>query len=110
MTSRSGSSSPTTATGYRSSCGITWESSAPIAGWNRPRRIDILLDEILEFYKVNPITYDVVELRNISIAAKLIIECALQRKESRGLHYNVDYPQKDDAHWLKNTVLQSEDA
>jgi L-aspartate oxidase len=74
------------------------------------RRIDILLDEILEFYKVNPITYDVVELRNISIAAKLIIECALQRKESRGLHYNVDYPQKDDAHWLKNTVLQSEDA
>jgi L-aspartate oxidase len=74
------------------------------------RRIDILLDEILEFYKVNPITYDVVELRNISIAAKLIIECALQRKESRGLHYNVDYPQKDDAHWLKNTVLQSEGA
>jgi L-aspartate oxidase len=74
------------------------------------RRIDILLDEILEFYKVNPITYDVIELRNISIAAKLIIECALQRKESRGLHYNVDYPEKDDAHWLKNTVLQSEDA
>ncbi len=74
------------------------------------RRIDILLDEILEFYKVNPITYDVVELRNISIAAKLIIECALQRKESRGLHYNVDYPQKDDVHWLKNTVLQSEGA
>jgi len=73
------------------------------------RRIDILLDEILEFYKVNPITYDVVELRNISIAAKLIVECALQRKESRGLHYNVDYPEKDDAHWLKNTVLQSEE-
>ena len=73
------------------------------------RRIDILLDEILEFYKVNPITYDVIELRNISIAAKLIIECALQRKESRGLHYNLDYPDKDDVNWLKNTVLKSED-
>jgi L-aspartate oxidase len=73
------------------------------------RRIDILLDDILEFYKVNPITYDVIELRNISIAAKLIVECALRRKESRGLHYNVDYPEKDDAHWLKNTVVQSED-
>jgi len=71
------------------------------------RRIDILLDEITEFYKVNPVTYDVIELRNIATVSKLIIECALRRKESRGLHYNVDYPQKDDKNWLKNTVLKS---
>jgi L-aspartate oxidase len=74
------------------------------------RRIDILLDEIRSFYRINPITYDVIELRNITITAKLIIECALLRKESRGLHYNVDYPDKDDQNWLKDTVLKSEEA
>ncbi|NIM98973.1 MAG: L-aspartate oxidase [candidate division Zixibacteria bacterium] len=73
------------------------------------RRINILLDEITEFYKVNPVTYDVIELRNITTTAKLIIECALMRKESRGLHYNVDYPERDDKNWLKDTVLKSEE-
>jgi L-aspartate oxidase len=74
------------------------------------QRIDILLDEIIDFYKINPVTYDVIELRNITIAAKLIIECALQRKESRGLHYNVDFPERNDENWLKNTVLKSEES
>ncbi len=73
------------------------------------RRIGTLLDEIIDFYKINPVTYDVVELRNITIVAKLIIECALQRKESRGLHYNLDHPQRDDERWLKNTELKSEE-
>jgi L-aspartate oxidase len=73
------------------------------------RRIDILLDEITEFYKVNPVTYDVIELRNIATVAKLIVECALKRKESRGLHYNIDYPKKDDKNWLKDTILKSEE-
>jgi len=73
------------------------------------RRIRILLDEITEFYKVNPVTYDVIELRNIATVAQLIVECALQRKESRGLHYNLDYLQKDDKNWLKDTVLKSEE-
>jgi len=72
-------------------------------------RISILLDEITQFYKINPITYDVIELRNIATVAKLIIESALKRKESRGLHYNVDYPHKDDKNWLKDTVLISEE-
>ncbi|MGB7062353.1 MAG: L-aspartate oxidase [Candidatus Zixiibacteriota bacterium] len=74
------------------------------------KRIVILLDEITEFYKVNPVTYDVIELRNIAIVARLIIACALKRKESRGLHYNIDYPEKDDENWLKDTVLKSEEA
>ncbi|MCK4225207.1 MAG: FAD-binding protein, partial [candidate division Zixibacteria bacterium] len=73
------------------------------------RRISILLDEITEFYKVNPVTYDVIELRNIATVAKLIIECALARKESRGLHYNIDYPDKDDKNWLKDTKLKSKE-
>ncbi|MFQ6002644.1 MAG: L-aspartate oxidase [Candidatus Zixiibacteriota bacterium] len=71
------------------------------------KRIEILLDEITQFYKVNPVTYDVIELRNIAIVAGLIIECATRRKESRGLHYNIDYPEKDDKNWLKDTILRS---
>ena len=71
------------------------------------KRIQILLDEITQFYKVNPVTYDVIELRNIAIVTGLIIECAIRRKESRGLHYNIDYPQKDDKNWLKDTILKS---
>lgn len=74
------------------------------------KRIVILLDEITEFYKVNPVTYDVIELRNIATVARLIIACALKRKESRGLHYNIDYPEKDDENWLKDTVLKSKKA
>ena len=73
------------------------------------KRIAILLDEITDFYKINPVTYDVIELRNVATVAKLIIECALIRKESRGLHYNVDHPKTDDANWLKDTVLKSEE-
>jgi len=74
------------------------------------KRIAILLDEITDFYKINPVTYDVIELRNVATVAQLIIECALIRKESRGLHYNVDHPKADDENWLKDTVLKSEEA
>ena len=74
------------------------------------KRIAILLDEITDFYKINPVTYDVIELRNVATVAKLIIECALIRKESRGLHYNVDHPKTDDDNWLKDTILKSEEA
>jgi L-aspartate oxidase len=37
----------------------------------------------------------------------LIVESAIARRESRGLHYNVDYPDTDDEHWLKDTVLKA---
>jgi len=68
-------------------------------------RIDILLKEINRFYHLNPVTYEVIELRNISTVAELIIRSALLRKESRGLHYNQDYPKKDDRNWKKDTIL-----
>jgi L-aspartate oxidase len=68
-------------------------------------RIQLLQEEIHEFYWDFTVTTDVLELRNIATVAELIVESALRRPESRGLHYNLDFPNADPALAQKDTVL-----
>lgn len=70
------------------------------------RRIELIANEIEEFYKKTKVTADILELRNLATVALLIIRSALMRKESRGLHFNTDYPYRDDENWLKDTIIQ----
>ena len=68
-------------------------------------RVNLLLHEIDEYYGNFRVTNDLIELRNLAIVAKLIIQSALLRKESRGLHYTLDYPATDTSQPPRNTIL-----
>lgn len=70
--------------------------------------IQTLQKEIKDYYWNFTITRDLIELRNIAMVAEMIIDCAMVRKESRGLHYNIDYPEKKEEE-RKDTVIEKPD-
>lgn len=69
------------------------------------RRIKMMKDEIKEFYDRTKVSVDLLELRNLVTVAYIIIKSAMKRKESRGLHYMLDYPFRDDKNFKKDTII-----
>lgn len=69
------------------------------------QRVDVIREEIRDYYWKYRVTAPLVELRNIATVADLVIRSALGRQESRGLHYNSDFPLTDDRNWKRDTIL-----
>jgi L-aspartate oxidase len=69
------------------------------------KRLDMLREEIRQYYWQYKVTRDFIELRNIADVAQMVVKSAATRKESRGLHTTLDHPLRDDAHWLHDTVV-----
>ena len=69
------------------------------------RRMNLLVDEIEDFYKRTKVSEKLLELRNLATVGKLIIGAARYRRESRGLHYTTDYPDRDDRFWKHDTLI-----
>lgn len=68
-------------------------------------RLHNLRREVQEFYWNFRVTSELLELRNLVEIATLIVASAARRKESRGLHFTLDHPEKDDENWRRDTIL-----
>ena len=69
------------------------------------KRLDLIGDEIEAYYWDYALTQDLIELRNAVTVAGLVVDSAMRRKESRGLHTTLDYP-AENPRFLRDTVLQ----
>ena len=74
------------------------------------RRLQLISEEIENFYKRTKVVEGLIELRNLATVASLIVRCAIIRTESRGLHYTTDFPRRDDEHWCRDTRISVWDA
>ena len=76
---------------------LMWDYVGVVRSNNRlemaKEKIKLIFEEVENFYKNFEISSDFIELRNLVLVARIIIESAIKRKESRGLHYTVDYPE-----------------
>lgn len=72
-------------------------------------RISLIRDDVMNYYRRTKISHELIELRNMAIVAWLIVVSARHRKESRGLHYNTDYPERDDIVWRHDTLIKNEE-
>ena len=68
-------------------------------------RLENIYNEINNFYQHNSVRREVVETRNMAVIAIAVVRSALSRKESRGAHYLIDNPQRDDLHYLHDTII-----
>lgn len=71
--------------------------------------IALIRDEVKEYYRRTRLSLGLIELRNLAVIAWLIVLSARHRKESRGLHYNTDYPYRDDEVWKHDTYIRNEE-
>jgi L-aspartate oxidase len=70
------------------------------------RELRILESAVETLYQSSRVSEGLLELRNLVTVGKMIVESALIRQESRGLHFNVDHPERDDRNWLRDTLLR----
>ncbi len=66
-------------------------------------RIEMLKREINEYYQNYRVSNNLIEFRNLVLVSEMIVRCAMERKESRGLHYTLDYPELSNE--IRKTVL-----
>jgi L-aspartate oxidase len=88
---------------------LMWDYVSIVRTDNRLRRAGTRLrnlkKEVREFYWGHRVTADILELRNLVAVASLVVDCAIRRRESRGLHYTLDYPGPDER-FLRDTLLR----
>lgn len=68
-------------------------------------RVDNIFNEINNFYQHNTVRKEVIETRNMAVIASMVIRSALSRKESRGAHFLIDYPHRDDNNYKIDTII-----
>lgn len=89
---------------------VMWDYVGIVRSDNRleiaARRMRVLAETVDAVYRKSRVTQDLLELRNIIAVGQLVIECARARRESRGLHYTESHPERDDARFGRDTVLE----